>query len=60
MAQWPGNDGRITMRISDSLETFFIPNSSGQQYTLDLTRPEITSVSIFSNKKQVHIIYPAT
>ncbi|SVA25118.1 uncharacterized protein METZ01_LOCUS77972, partial [marine metagenome] len=49
MAQWPGNDGTITMRVSDSTETFFFPNSSGQQFVLDLTRPIISYASIQSN-----------
>ena len=49
MAEWPGNDGTITLRVSDSTETYFFPNSSGQQFTIDLTQPSITSASIVSN-----------
>ena len=49
LANWPGNDGTVRVRVSNPMETYHFPNSLGEQFILDLTKPEINVVSISSN-----------
>ncbi len=49
LVNWPGNDGTIRVRVSNPMETYHFPNSFGEQFILDLTKPEINVASISSN-----------
>jgi len=49
LTAWPGNDGTITLRASNLAQDTFYPGSSGSEFTLDLTRPSISTASVSSN-----------
>ena len=49
LAAWPGNNGTITLRASTITSDTYYPGASGSDYTLDLTRPTISTSSITSN-----------
>ena len=49
LAAWPGNDGTINLRVSNLAQDTHYPGSSGAAFTLDLTRPSISTAVIASN-----------
>jgi len=49
LAAWPGNDGTINLRLTTQDGSTPYPGASGEAFTLDLTRPSISTSSITSN-----------
>ena len=49
LAAWPGNDGTINLRVSNLAQDTHYPGASGAAFTLDLTRPTISTAVIASN-----------
>ena len=50
MSAWPGNDGTLHLRVKNMYTGTYKPNDyASDDWTIDLTRPTISSASIISN-----------